>query len=88
MVKGSKKKKMAKKEKKDMNDLKKELEMDEHSVSMEDLMTRLNSNTQTVRIFIIFFKFCVFFYLFLSSFELLGHCMVYNNFIVLPKVCV
>ena len=50
LVVNSKKKKMSKKgkEKKDMDDLKKELEMDEHSIPLEDLLKRLHTNAQTV----------------------------------------
>ena len=50
---------MAKKgeKKKDMDELKRELEMDEHCIAIEDLYKRLNTNPQTVMII------CYMFYL-------------------------
>ena len=52
VVGSKKKKKMAKKgkEKKDMDDLKKELEMDEHCIPLDDLLKRLHSDAQTVKL--------------------------------------
>jgi len=50
LVVDTKKKKMSKKgkEKKDMDDLKKELEMDEHCIPLEDLLKRLQTDSQKV----------------------------------------